>query len=337
MHASPADGNVSGYRSAVGGLDFLWLELTDKCNLACVHCYAESSPLLPLFHHMQTPDWKRALLESYEAGCRKVQFIGGEPTIYPHLIELIRYSRELGYELVEVFTNGTVFTSALKETFRRFHVHLAFSVYADSASIHDSITLQAGSFSKTVQSIEWALRNGLPVRVAITAMDQNLSAIHATRKLFQELGVDEIRIDRRRGVGRGSVAKESTPSFDELCGSCSEGKLCIAPTGDIFPCVFSRSWIVGTAAEGVQATLDGRRLFEFRDTMRTRLQCDSTDCAPAQEPVPFCGPDQKCNPDGSANSLRLDYADREKCNPTLEQKTCGPARHSADYRGATQR
>jgi len=26
------------------GLDFLWLELTSRCNLRCIHCYAESSP-----------------------------------------------------------------------------------------------------------------------------------------------------------------------------------------------------------------------------------------------------------------------------------------------------
>jgi hypothetical protein len=281
-----------------------------------------------------------------------VQFIGGEPTIYPHLIELIQYSRTLGYELVEVFTNGTAFTGVLKEAFRQYRVSLAFSVYGDSASIHDSVTLRTGSFSKTVQSIAWALQNGLDVRVAVVETNGNSPAIDATRKFFEELGVAEVRTDRTRGVGRGSIVKDLTPGFDELCGSCWQGKLCVAPTGDMFPCVFSRSWIVGTAAEGVQAALEGRRLLDFRSTMRSKLLDEPVSCRPAREPEPQdpspcnpareidppwrhpayaerCNPDlAPCNPARRTSALPRNYQDRGKCAPAAEG--CLPAKHTGD-------
>jgi MoaA/NifB/PqqE/SkfB family radical SAM enzyme len=270
---------------------------------------------------MKLADWKRLLADSYEAGCRNVQFIGGEPTVYPHLIELIQYSRTLGYELVEVFTNGTVFTERLKEAFTQFRVNLAFSVYADNSSVHDSITLRAGSFSKTVQSIKWALENGLEVRVAIVEMKENSPAIEATRKLFEDLGVAEVRIDRIRGVGRGSTAQGISSEFDELCGNCWKGKLCVAPTGDMYPCVFSRSWLVGTAAEGIKAALEGRRLVDFRSTLRSKLQSDPTNCIPARDDAPACGPDQRCNPGRGMDALQ--QRSRKPCGPR-KREPCAP-------------
>src|SRR5438045_3225579 len=70
------------------GLRFLWLELTGRCNLHCVHCYADSSPTS---NHgtMTTHDWEVVLDQAQELGVRKVQFIGGEPTLHPGFRELV--------------------------------------------------------------------------------------------------------------------------------------------------------------------------------------------------------------------------------------------------------
>ena len=70
-------------------LKFLWLELTRKCNLECVHCYTDSSPARDLYETLGADDWKRALREAATLDCRSVQFIGGEPTLHPELPDLI--------------------------------------------------------------------------------------------------------------------------------------------------------------------------------------------------------------------------------------------------------
>ena len=318
------------------GLDFLWLELTGKCNLACVHCYADSSPLLPLFGGMELSDWKRVLCDSYELGCRKVQFIGGEPTIYPHLIELIEHARGLGYELVEVFTNGNAFTQRIKDAFQRFRVHLAFSVYADSASIHDGITLVPGSFSKTVQSIRWALASGLEVRVAIVESDRNSSVVEAARSFFAELGVGGVHVDGIRGVGRGAQDGNCESAMDALCGNCWQGKLCVTANGDMFPCVFSRAWIVGTAAEGIKPVVEGQRLSEFRSALKSRLLNDpvASDFPSEEDPErPTCNPDKApCIPARVRQDLmEANPTSKPPCGPS-KAKSCAPVREfsSAD-------
>jgi len=48
----------------MSGLSFLWLEITEKCNLACSHCYAESGPLGDLYGKMSYANWCRVIDES---------------------------------------------------------------------------------------------------------------------------------------------------------------------------------------------------------------------------------------------------------------------------------
>ena len=258
---------------ALRGLRFLWIELTRKCNLNCVHCYADSGPLEPLFRVMQLADWKLVLEQSFELGCRSVQFIGGEPAIHPHLIDLMQYSRALGYEFVEVFTNGTVLSEELRNAVRSLRVSLAFSIYSHKTCIHDAITLGEGSWLKTIESITWAVREGVDISVSIIEMNQNASTISATRDFIAGMGVAHIGIDRVLGVGRGATVKngnKDTEPLDELCGNCWKGKLCVTSGGDLLPCVFARFWPVGMAANGIHAALEGNRLLAFRSIMRAK-------------------------------------------------------------------
>ncbi len=130
-------------------LELIWLELTGRCNLECVHCYADAGPGRPLDEGMQLRDWQRALSDAALLGCRRVQFIGGEPTLHPGLPTLIEQAHQLGFEQICVFTNGMHLSETHKELFRRYQVQLAVSVYGSRAEVHDSITQHRGSFAKT--------------------------------------------------------------------------------------------------------------------------------------------------------------------------------------------
>jgi len=314
------------------GLDFLWLELTGKCNLECVHCYANSSPRLPMNQKMQLEDWKKTLSDANSLGCRKVQFIGGEPTVYPHLTELIEYARLLGFDFVEVFTNGTLFTEKIKQAFLKHQVNLAFSVYSSNESIHDSVTLRRGSYVKTIESLKWALNSGLSVRAAIIDVGINSETVEQTRELLQQLGVTSIGIDRNRGIGRGSSSVKSNSPMDELCGKCWQGKLCVTPSGDIFPCVFSRFCSVGNIDLGLAEVIQGDSLLNFRSTLKSKIykavgstcnpQC-GPDCSPAEcSPQTDCGP-LTCSPRDAMIDLLISEHGIE-CSPS--GPPCPPAR-----------
>lgn len=92
-------------------LSFLWLEITGKCQLACGHCYADSGPR-GTHGVMRTSDWFRVIDEARELRVPATQFIGGEPTLHPHLPKLVERAVASGIE-VEIYSNLGAPRSAL--------------------------------------------------------------------------------------------------------------------------------------------------------------------------------------------------------------------------------
>ena len=322
--------NIRG--SSPGALDFLWLEITAQCNLSCIHCYADASPARRLHGNLGFADWRDALRQAAELGCRRVQFIGGEPTLHPSLAKLIECARADGFTTVEVFTNGTVFTETLKESFLRHRTRLAFSVYSARAEIHDAVTQEKGSFSRTMTSIQWAVRSGLPVRVAAVQMKANAGDLGQTRNMLEGMGVSSISSGPVREVGRGLRRKKVGSRFDALCGRCWQKKLCLTPSGEIFPCVFSRFYPVGILAQGLEKVLNSPTLSAFREKLLSgrvqqpdNAQTKGCVCEPDLEPVP-CDPDLEplpCEPDLEPLPCDPDL-EPLPCDPDLEPLPCEP-------------
>jgi MoaA/NifB/PqqE/SkfB family radical SAM enzyme len=183
----------------------IWMELTGRCQLECIHCYANSGPH-GAAGGMKLTDWKRALDEAAEMGANFVQFIGGEPTLHHDLPELVKYALNNEIE-VEIFTNLAHCPASIWEMFRRRGVRLATSYYSADASIHDQITRVPGSHAKTTRNIAEAIRSGIPLRVGIIAMNAEQNVQEAARFL-RGLGVSELGLDYMRRVGLCVVSVE---------------------------------------------------------------------------------------------------------------------------------
>lgn len=316
-------------------LSFLWLEITEKCNLTCAHCYADSSPHRSLNGNMSYTDWQKVIDEAADLGCRELQFIGGEPTIHPNLMGLIEHARKRDFVLIEVFTNATLLKDEMLGCFRRNKVSVATSFYSDDSNVHDQITKGTGSWHKTVTGIRNVVENGLPLRVGIIEMKQNHGQAANTISFLQSLGVKNIKVDHERGVGRAQTLtpiepRHSEERYNELCGECWKGKLCVTSTGSAYPCVFSRNTLLGNAKAGLNEILSSRKLTTFRDKIEEiqkqrhhftgdpdeEMQYREAGCIPGDcNPGAWCGP-QSCTPSCGPGS--------GPCGPACGPSTCSP-------------
>lgn len=303
----------SHYEDAVNGsLSFLWLELTNRCNLQCVHCYANSSPFEPLSHGMDHANWINTIDEAYLRGCRQIQFIGGEPLLYPRLNELIRHSNQRGYSFIEVFSNGTKLTEEHVESFYKYNVSLATSYYSYKSEVHDSITNLKGSWSKTTAAIKLAQKIEVPLRVGIIEMAENKESVKDTVKYLRDLGIQDVGIDKLRGPRRTEARLADRSALDHLCGSCWNGKLTIDSEGNMFPCPFSRFVKVGNISSGLDLALNSIELKQFRETIYNHKlstfmpqgdqpgECGPNECYPISC-LPKCRPEcspSECKPQG---------------------------------------
>lgn len=97
--------------------------LNNSCNFKCHYCRS-------IYHDM--PDWNLALIENNlhkwaTSGTQHIHWTGGEPTLHPHLLQLVKLSKELGMSN-SISTNGsstTVYYAELVEAgMERFFISL---------------------------------------------------------------------------------------------------------------------------------------------------------------------------------------------------------------------
>jgi uncharacterized radical SAM superfamily Fe-S cluster-containing enzyme len=88
------------------------VDLTNRCNLTCPVCFANANAAGYLYEPdlSQVRKMLAALRNERPAAGRVVQFSGGEPTIHPNFLEILRMAREMGFSHIQVATNGLKFT-----------------------------------------------------------------------------------------------------------------------------------------------------------------------------------------------------------------------------------
>lgn len=238
----------------------LFIELTARCNERCLHCYAESSP--ERSESLTIDEVRRLLAEARELGAPAIQFTGGDPLTYPHLVEAVAAARKLAYDHVEIYTNGLLLDVEMLERLRPYKPDFAFSFYSHDAATHDSITRLPGSHKKTIAAIRRTIQTASHVRIGVILMPENQGhERHIIPYLQQELGLgpEQITFDTVKGTGRGAFA-DYEPDLDGMPTGAHvtpseegeapahpqrKGKLCVASNGHLYPCIFSRGTVLG--------------------------------------------------------------------------------------------
>jgi GTP 3',8-cyclase len=90
-------------------INYLRISLTDACNLRCVYCMPEQMTFRPRAELLTDDELRRLITLCGAVGFRKIRFTGGEPTLRPGLVDLVRHaSRTPGIEKVGLTTNGVL-------------------------------------------------------------------------------------------------------------------------------------------------------------------------------------------------------------------------------------
>jgi cyclic pyranopterin phosphate synthase len=89
-------------------IDYLRISLTDRCNLRCVYCMpASGMHFMPRPELLTSEELVLVVRAAAKAGFRKIRLTGGEPSLRPDLIELVRAIKSVpGIEHMAMTTNG---------------------------------------------------------------------------------------------------------------------------------------------------------------------------------------------------------------------------------------
>lgn len=86
---------------------YLRLSVTEKCNFRCSYCLPNGYKHEPTTPQFLTLDEIRNLSLAFQRlGVTKIRLTGGEPTLRPDIIEIVRALKDIGIESVAMTTNG---------------------------------------------------------------------------------------------------------------------------------------------------------------------------------------------------------------------------------------
>jgi MoaA/NifB/PqqE/SkfB family radical SAM enzyme len=141
--------------AASRGPQKLILNLTYQCNNHCVFCAVGNRTRL----HGDTDRQRDHLLAYRRRGVRMVDFDGGEPTLHPDLIPLIRYAAGLEYERIHITTNGRLcaYEQFTRTLVRSGLTSILFSLHGPDAGTHGRLVGAEDAFDQTTRGIRNAV------------------------------------------------------------------------------------------------------------------------------------------------------------------------------------
>jgi uncharacterized radical SAM superfamily Fe-S cluster-containing enzyme len=108
------------------------IEVNDECNLTCPICFAESSPQRTANKSLETIEGMLDTLVESEGFPDLVQISGGEPTIHPQILEILKLAKSKPIRHIMLNTNGIriatdrAFVAELAKLKPGFEVYLQF-------------------------------------------------------------------------------------------------------------------------------------------------------------------------------------------------------------------
>ncbi len=254
MHKTPFPGKKEARQSPVPSLRYLLLNITDRCNLACKHCYLGRQGT----NDIEIGLFEKAVSQFEEMGGLKLMISGGEPLLHSKFWDLMELLPSFELRVI-LLSNGTLIGK--KEAGKLSGYVNEVQVSIDGISGHDLLRGK-GSYDKARRAICALRHSNIPVSIATMVHRYNMQEFEKMQELFSRYDVLSWSVDvpcvtgnlkanpdyildardasKFMKYGFGAGAHESTGNY--TCGShlCS-----VSPDGTVSKCGFFEDEPVG--------------------------------------------------------------------------------------------
>ncbi|MFH1552221.1 MAG: radical SAM protein [Candidatus Omnitrophota bacterium] len=240
------------------GLQIVHLNLTDKCNLKCIYCYADER--VGKKQKLQHRDYLE-LVDSINNISRdvKIALTGGEPLMASYALDVAEYAKKKGNQ-VHLISNGILINKENAERIAEVFDLIKISLDGSTRQVHDFHRGEA-SYDRTEAAIELLIRNNASLQISMTVTKKNIGDIESmVSKYGSRLSFAPLfkagRARKKKGLAvTGSEyykALSSIEGVDPLGYLCSsldatkrrritkcatgDGEISISDTGDVYPC-----------------------------------------------------------------------------------------------------
>ncbi len=240
-------------------LRYLELQITDRCNLRCRHCYLGDSGS----HDLSVKQIGDILHEFEEMQGLRLLITGGEPLIHREFDEINSILPDFFVRKV-LFTNGLLLQERIIERLNIDEIQISIDGLEEA---HDSLRGK-GAFRATMEGMKISLSYGFDVSVSTMVHPKNLEDFDEMERVFKDLGVKDWTVDvpcitgrlednaqfqvspreggRYLGYGYGGGFHAGATGF-----ACGLHLMSVAADGRVSKCTFYADRSAGSIEEGL--------------------------------------------------------------------------------------
>src|SRR5215469_662594 len=164
----------------------IW-EVTQACDLACVHCRASAQPERHE-RELSTGQGYALLDEIRRFGEPLMVFTGGDPLKRPDLLELVRYAVKIGLRTNVTPSATPLLTAEAIESFKAAGVsRMAISLDGPDAATHDDFRGIPGTFERAMFALRHARDIGLDTQLQTTVTRRNMARLPEMAEIAKEV------------------------------------------------------------------------------------------------------------------------------------------------------
>jgi radical SAM protein with 4Fe4S-binding SPASM domain len=166
------------------------LELTERCNFKCLHCYQldrrhafENDSILDFSH------WEKLLYCLRKKQVLFVRFTGGEPTLHPQFCNIYKVATQIGLK-IDVQTNGSILTNQMIDVFTRYLPRLVrISLYGFNKEAYNNFCQNRDAFSNVLKNIDKLREIGVPIHIVVIVTNNNIEDINIIIKYCKSYNI----------------------------------------------------------------------------------------------------------------------------------------------------
>lgn len=174
-----------------------FLNVTNKCNLACKYCSASATESAN--NELSYQEMEDLVKQLKEAGLMRVIVTGGELFLRRDIFKILRTLCE--NHLVSILTNGSLIDDSVARRLAALRLRISVSLDSELSEVNDYLR-GPGSFKLTVRGIKNLIKYGMVPNILFTPTKVNYPYFPALVRLIRSWGIRHISINELMPEGR---------------------------------------------------------------------------------------------------------------------------------------
>lgn len=135
------------------------IEFNRNCNFDCIYCYARNG--VSAKQELTAEEIRDVINQAKKIGVKKVIILGGEPMLYPRIMEMIEFIKGLDMQ-IELFTNGTNITETLAKKLSEKGVTVVLKLNTSDEKLQDILAGRKGAYRQIHTALDNLKKAGYP-------------------------------------------------------------------------------------------------------------------------------------------------------------------------------